>query len=82
MTKSALPKWFVTSRGVMGPLLAIVAVALAAKGVEVSPETQALVLDQLDAIVLAGMALLGSLLGVWGRVKAKGDVTLYPKGKP
>lgn len=73
-----MSKWFVTSRGVMGPLLAIVAILVVAKGGEFSAESQSLVLNQLDAFVAAGAALAGSAVGIYGRMKASGPVTVLP----
>ena len=82
MSKHELPKWFLTSRGVLGPMLAIVAIGLAANGVEFSAESQTLLLGQLDAVVLAGVALVGSLVGIYGRVKARRPLSVLPKAKP
>ena len=82
MTKRTLPKWFLASRGVLGSLLAIAAIGLAAYGVEFSPESQTLLLDQLDAVVLASMALVGSVVGIYGRLKAKRALTILPKPAP
>jgi hypothetical protein len=66
----------------MGPLLTIAAIGLAAYGIEFGVEEQVLLLDQVEVLVLAGVALVGSLSGIYGRLKAKRPVTLLPKVKP
>ena len=72
------PKWFVTSRGVMGPAVAILAILLTANGIEFDAEEQSLVLNQLDGVVAAGIALAGSIVGIWGRIKASQPVAGLP----
>ena len=73
-----MPKWFLTSRGVMGPLFAIGAIVLGAYGVEFNVENQALVLNQVDAVAVAVVALIGSVVGIYGRVKASGGISALP----
>ncbi len=49
-------------------------------GFQLDPETQRVVADQATAFVTAGVALLGTLLAIYGRVKASRTVTLTKKG--
>ncbi|MGC5778819.1 hypothetical protein [Methylobacterium sp. NFXW15] len=68
-TTDATKPWYL-SKGIIGSLLAIVAVIAGFFGVKVDAGTQQVVADQLTTLLAAGAALLGSLLGLWGRVSA------------
>lgn len=71
-------KWFLLSRGILGPLLAMAGVVLAANGVDFDQEQQRVVLTQFDAFVGSAMTLAGSLLGMYGRAKASQSLTFLP----
>lgn len=65
-------------RGVFGPLITILAIAAGYFGVQVSPEEQAqlvqhghVVVDSLAAGLAAGAALVGAIIGIVGRLRAK-----------
>lgn len=59
------------SKGVWGSIIAVISVITGALfGVTIEPETQALVLDQITAIITAGTALFGAIMGLYGRIKA------------
>ncbi|MGF3028075.1 hypothetical protein ACQVP2_35470, partial [Methylobacterium aquaticum] len=49
-------------------------------GFQLDAETQRVVADQATAFVTAGAALGGTLLAIYGRVKASRPVTLTKKG--
>ena len=73
MDMDAKPFWL--SRGVMGPVVAMVALVVGwVFGVEVDAATQAMVVDQVVALVSAGAVLVGSVVGIIGRVAAKKQI--------
>jgi hypothetical protein len=69
MTMTEEKPWYL-SKGVLGPLVAVVALIAGAFGVKVDAATQALVVDQVIGAVSAGVALLGAIVGIWGRITA------------
>lgn len=77
-----LPKWFLTSRGVMGPLLSVLAIVLGYFNVDFTASEQGAIITQAEAMVVAGTALLGSVLGLIGRIRARSQVTLLPPEQP
>lgn len=81
--KSAL-----ASRGIIGPIITAVSLVLGALfGVEVDESTQAEIAGQTEvivnstmAIVSAAGAVIGLVLGIWGRIKAAKPITsVLPK---
>jgi hypothetical protein len=64
------PKPWWQSKGIVGPLVAILALVLSFFGVKIDPATQGLIVDQAIAGLGAAVALLGSIVGIWGRVTA------------
>lgn len=62
------PWW--QSRGVVGPIVAILAVAGGWLGVDVDASTQAYVIDQTIAAVSAAGVLVGAVMGIIGRLRA------------
>ena len=58
-------KWY-ESRAVWGGIIVVVAMLARAGGYTVDAETQAGVLDY----ILEGVAALGGLASIWGRIKA------------
>lgn len=70
--------WFL-SRGVMGPVLGFAAMGLGWIGITIDEETREAVLALLDNgwVQLAAFATtVGSLIGIYGRVKASTKVTV------
>lgn len=63
------PWW--ASKGVLGPLVSVACLLLAALfGVQIDAGTQAVVVDQLTTAVIAIGVVVGSGIGIWGRIKA------------
>lgn len=62
-------QWYL-SKGIWGSILAIVAVIAGYAGVEIDAETQAVFVDQIYAIVVAGAGLIGGVLSLIGRKNA------------
>jgi hypothetical protein len=61
--------WY-ASKGVWGGIVTIAAVLAGIAGIEIDAKTQALIVDQGVGIATALVALAGSILSIWGRVKA------------
>lgn len=70
-------KWFVWSRGVLGPVLVLAAAALAIAGVEFSPEQQAALVGQWEVLGTAALAVVGSVVALVGRIRAKASLTFF-----
>lgn len=68
-TTDTTKPWYL-SKSIIGSLLAIAAVIAGFFGVKVDASTQQVVADQLTTLLAAGAALIGSLLGLWGRFSA------------
>lgn len=66
-------KWWM-SKGVWGSLIMIVAIVAGYFGVEIDADTQAVMVDQIVALVTAGTALVGAILALIGRIKAKSEI--------
>ncbi len=73
-------KWILLSRGVLGPLLSLVGLWLASQGIEFGAEDQAAIVDKADVVVGAMTSIVGTIVGLWGRVSAKKTLTLMPGG--
>lgn len=69
--EAVAPKPWWMSRGVVGPLISALAMLATVFGVEIDPETQGYVIDQVVAIGTAAMVIVGAVVGIWGRVKAR-----------
>lgn len=61
--------WY-ASKGVLGPIVAGLALIAGLFGVKIDPATQAVIVDQGVALVTAAVTFGGLVLGVWGRVTA------------
>lgn len=61
--------WYL-SKGVLGPVLAIAGMAGTAFGVDVGAGEQVAIVDQTIAAVGAVTTLIGTLLGLYGRIVA------------
>jgi hypothetical protein len=60
------------SRGVMGPVVSVLALLIGVfGGVQVDAATQAIIVDQVVGLASAGVVLIGSIVGIWGRIRAK-----------
>ena len=73
-TQVKKPAWM--SKGVWGPVLTMGAIILAFFGITVDAEDVTHITEQLDTLITAGVALAGSVIGLIGRIQAKGPVTL------
>lgn len=71
-------KWMVFSRGVVGPVVALVSMALMAAGVEFSADDQRIVVDSWTATVQGMVTLAGVVLGLVGRIRARKTLTALP----
>lgn len=70
MDTDTKPFWL--SRGVMGPIVAILAMVLGwVGGVQVDAATQAVVVDQVVGLASAAVVLIGSVMGIIGRLRAR-----------
>lgn len=79
VVSGAKPWW--QSKTIIGAgITAISVVGGLTVGFQLDPETQRLVIDQTYAFVAAGVALGGTVLTIYGRVKAARTVTLTKKG--
>lgn len=65
-----LTKSWWQSRGVVGPLVAILAVGGGWLGVDVDASTQGYLVDQTVAALTALGVLVGAIVGIYGRLKA------------
>lgn len=68
------PAWL--SKGVWGPVLTMGAMVLGFFGITVDAEDVTAITEQLDTLITAGVAFAGSIIGLIGRIQAKGPVTL------
>lgn len=72
------PWW--SASGIVGPLVSVLAMILTAVfGLEISPETQAIIVNNLVAGIGAIVTLFGAIVGIWGRARADKTVTLTRK---
>ncbi len=62
------PWW--ESKTIWGSIITVVAVASGLFGIQIDAQTQGLLVDNITALVSAGGAIVGALLGIYGRVKA------------
>jgi hypothetical protein len=70
MDQQGKPLWL--SRGVMGPVVSVLALLIGVVGgVQVDAATQAIIVDQVVGLVSAAVVLIGSVVGIWGRIKAR-----------
>ena len=73
------PKPALKAKGVLGPLVAIGALAAGAFfGVEIDEQTQQLLVGQAEALIVGGLALAGSIVGIYGRIVARQPIGKKP----
>lgn len=61
--------WYL-SKGILGPLVTVLALIAGAFGVKIDPATQGLIVDQVSGAITAVVALVGALVGIYGRITA------------
>ncbi len=62
------PWW--ESKTIWGSIITVVAVTTGLFGIQIDPQTQAVLVDNVTALMSAGGAIMGAILGIYGRVKA------------
>lgn len=72
MALSEETKYFLTSKGVWGGIIAVVAGIAGLLGYVVSPEDQA----SLEALVAGIVSAVGGIVAIYGRIKATQKVTV------
>ena len=72
------PIW--ASRAILGGVVVVASLIAGFFGFKVDDATQTVVIDQLEAVVLAVTTAVGAALAIWGRLKATKQVTIT--GKP
>lgn len=65
--------WYL-SKGVLGPLVTVLALAAGLFGIKIDEATQALIVDQATGAITAAVALIGALVGIYGRVTATSQI--------
>ena len=71
-------KWILQSKGVLGPVLALVGLYLGANGVPFGLEEQSALLEAYDQAAGSAMTLGGIVLGLYGRLVAEKKLRLTP----
>lgn len=61
--------WY-ASKGIIGPIVTIAALVAGFFGIDIDTQTQAVVVDELVAAASAIVAVVGAIVGIWGRVTA------------
>ena len=62
--------WYL-SKTIIGSVVAAGAIVAGFFGVSIDEATKSVILDQTEALIAAGFALVGTLLAIYGRVAAK-----------
>lgn len=61
--------WYL-SKGILGPIVTVIALAASLLGYQIDAATQAVVVDQVVLAITTGTAVVGAIVGAWGRVVA------------
>ena len=59
------------SKTIWGSVITVIAVVSGVFGVHIDEQTKAILVDNMTALVSAGGAIIGAILGIYGRVKAE-----------
>ena len=68
------PKWFVTSKTVIGVIVSVLPVLLPSFGITFSPEDGTFVSGNVDMVIQA----VGAILALYGRFVAKNSLSIAP----
>ena len=63
-------KWY-KSKTIWGGIITIFSLLLSLKGIQIDEQTRQILIDQLTATASAIGTLIGSLLAIYGRIKAE-----------
>jgi hypothetical protein len=69
LTTTETKPWY-ASKGVLGPIVAGLALVASLFGVTIDPATQAVIVDQGVALLTAAVTFGGLVVGIWGRISA------------
>ena len=61
--------WY-ASKGIIGPIITLIALLGGFFGVDIDVDTQAVIVDEITAAASAIAAVFGAAVGIWGRVTA------------
>lgn len=65
---------FLKSRGFMGGVMSILGVLSMVFGITVDPEVVQALMDNIITVITLCGVILSQVLGIWGRIKAKGPI--------